>query len=270
MNKIILNKKIINKVTMNKITVDTISFIMKVDVLLNRIGKQIYFLIFALLILTLSLLCLSQNAHADVLSDILNELQSQTNLQQQISQYTNVLPNMNTVLQNEYSALYQNNGHDGYGDLFFNSNLQSWGTNTSNWNSVLQSYQQGGTGVGQIAEQLNDQFPIEASNIVNPNTESINAQYYTLEAQTALASRAASQFDYNNIQNQINYIQQLQQQIDKTPDIKGALDLQNRIAVENNLIQLEVLRLTALSNQQQAVKAQGDANAVVNISNATQ
>ncbi len=213
---------------------------------------------------------LSQTATADVFSDILNELESQTNLQQQISQYTNVLPNMNTVLQNQYSALYQNNGHDGYGNLFFNNALQSWGTNTSSWSSVLQSYQQGGTGLGQIAQQLNDQFPIQSSNIINPNAQSINAQYYTLEAQTALASRAASQLDYNNIQNQINYMQQLQQQIDKTPDIKGALDLQNRIAVENNLIQLEVLRLTALSNQQQAVKAQGESNSLVNISNATQ
>jgi type IV secretion system protein VirB5 len=216
------------------------------------------------------LLSLSQIAKADVFSDILNKLENQTNLQQQISQYTNVLPNMNTVLQNEYSALYQNNGHDGYGNLFFNSNLQSWGANTSNWNSVLQSYQQGGTGLGQIAQQLNEQFPIQSNTVANPNAQTINAQYYTLEAQTALASRAASQLDYNNIQNQINYMQQLQQQIDKTPDIKGALDLQNRIAVESNLIQLEVVRLTALSDQQQAIKAQGDVNSIVNISNATQ
>lgn len=238
--------------------------------IVKKITNRIKFLPSAILSCILVCLGLSQAVYADVFTEILNELESQTNLQQQISQYTNVLPNINTVLQNEYNALYQNNGHDGYGNLFFNPSLQSWGTNTSNWNLVLQSYQQGGTGLGQIAQQLNQQFPIQPSSIVNPNTQSINAQYYTLEAQTALASRAASQLDYNNIQNQINYMQQLQQQIDKTPDIKGALDLQNRIAVENNLIQLEVLRLTALSNQQQAVKAQGESNSLVNISNATQ
>ena len=72
--------------------------------------------------------------------------------------------------------------------------------------------------------------------------------------------------DYNKIQDQIAYQHMLQQQIEKTNDLKAAVDLSSRIQVENNLIKLEILRQSALANQQQAISEQ--ANSQCSVSNA--
>jgi hypothetical protein len=216
------------------------------------------------LLLTLALLSLSMTAKADIFSDILGQLEQQTNLQQQIQQYTSQM----TGLQQQ--TLQTMIGSYGYGSLNYNPNLQSWGNNTDNWSSTLNSYQQGGNGVGQIAQQHNQQFPIQQSTVANPNSQSLDAKYYSLQAQTALAARSASEYDYNNIQTKITNLQQLHDQIDKTTNIKAAIDLQNRLQYESSVIQIELLRLAALSNQQQAIEAQGESDAVVNNANAFQ
>ncbi|HSW69154.1 MAG TPA: type IV secretion system protein, partial [Gammaproteobacteria bacterium] len=87
--------------------------------------------------------------------------------------------------------------------------------------------------------------------------------YYTTQSQTIVAARAASQLDYDKVQNQIAYQQALQQQIENAKDLKSAMDLNNRIQVESNLINLEILRQAAISNQQQAVTAQGGVNSAL-------
>ena len=207
---------------------------------------------------------MNNKANADVFSDILGQLEQQTNLQQQIQQYTAQMPGL------QQQTLQTMIGSYGYGNFNFNQNLQSWGTNTENWNQVLNDYQQGQNGIGQLAQQNNQQFPIQQNTIVNPNPQSLDAKYYTLQSQTALAARSASEYDYNNIQNQINNLQQLHDQIDSATNLKAAIDLQNRLQYESAMIQIELLRLAALSNQQQAIESQGESNAEVNNANAFQ
>ncbi len=202
-------------------------------------------------------------SYADVFSDILGQLESQTSLQQQIQQYTSQLPQ----LQQQTINQLMNSSGANFGQENFNPNLQSWGSNLFNWNSVLTAYQNGGSQVAGLAQQLNNQFPIQQSSMANPNPQSVDAQYYTVQSQTALAARAASQYDYNNIQNQITYVQNLLSLIPQTKTVKDALDLQNRIQVESSLIQLEMLRLSSLSNQQQAIQVQGEVNSIVNSAN---
>ena len=90
-----------------------------------------------------------------------------------------------------------------------------------------------------------------------------NQQYYAVKSKTVLAARAASQLDYDHIQNQIAYQQMLQQQIEKATDLKSAIDLSNRIQVEGNLINLAILRQAALSNQQQAINEQANINSAL-------
>ena len=48
----------------------------------------------------------------------------------------------------------------------------------------------------------------------------------------------------------------LQQQIEKTKDLKASIDLANRMQVENNLIAVAMLRQSAISNQQNSVGEQ--------------
>lgn len=151
------------------------------------------------------------------------------------------------------------------GNLNFDKDLQSWGTDTTDWNSVLNVAQSGGSSsdYGKMVQQLATDYPIDTDiiNKVNPNKS--DQSFYELKAKTALAARAASELDYNNLQKQITYQQNLQQQIDTTLNEKAAIDLQNRLQVENNLINLELLRQLSLLSQQKSLDAQQAVNSAV-------
>jgi len=199
-------------------------------------------------------------AKADVDWLMLIELIKQTGLQQQLQGISNKTMGFS---EKTLQQLVNTAGAD-YANRNYNPTLQSWGTGTDNWKNVVNLYQQGGSGLGAVASQLNRDFPIQPASMIHNDPSSPAAKYYTLQAETALAARAASQLDYDNIKKQIEYMHQLHDMIGQTKTVKDAVDLQNRLQVEGNLIQLEVLRLAALSNQQQAVTTQGGINAVIN------
>jgi hypothetical protein len=155
-------------------------------------------------------------------------------------------------------------GHSGWGEYQF-KDYQSYGSNTHDWSGVLHLADQGrgegalGLAMGGIASQ----YPIDKTAYNQGVADIKSQQYYAMKSQTVLAARAASELDYNKIQDQITYQQMLQQQIEKTADLKAAIDLSNRIQVEGNLINLEILRLTALVNQQQAITEQATVNSAL-------
>jgi hypothetical protein len=148
-------------------------------------------------------------------------------------------------------------GHSGYGTYQLHD-FSSYGAGANDWVSVIKMANQGrGDGaLGEMIASITRDYPadIEVFNHGISNTQS--QRYYAMKSQTTLAARAASELDYNKIQQQIAYQQMLMQQIEKTKDIKAAMDLANRIQVEGNLINLEILRQSALVNQQKAVAEQ--------------
>jgi len=208
------------------------------------------------------------NAQAFIVEDIAAEINTLHTFQQLQAEYEK-LGQMHDQLVNQYKAV---TGNYGLGKLGFNPNLQSWGSNTESWQNILNLYEKGSNPglFSEVVKQLSKEFPIQDSKVAHPNPESIDAKYYLLQAKTALAARAASQTDYDNIQKQINYMHQLHDQIDRTQNLKAAVDLQNRLQVEGNLLQLEILRLLSLTNQQQAVVAQGHVNTIIDTYNAAQ
>lgn len=150
------------------------------------------------------------------------------------------------------------------------TDFQTWGSGADNWQNVLNMAQSGGNSslLGQEMQQIANQFPINTSlyNSINPNTTDQN--FYALQSQTALAARAASQLGFDKIQDHLNYINNnLRTQIGTTADLKTSVDLQSRILVENTLVQLEMLRQLALSNQQQSIEAQAEANSAIKNAN---
>lgn len=147
--------------------------------------------------------------------------------------------------------------HSGYGDYQFHD-YQSYGAGAKDWASVVRMAERGrGEGsLGDMIGSIGRDFPLD-NDIYNRGVSYPSSQrYYALKAQTTIAARAASELDYNKIQDQIAYQQLLMKQIEKTKDIKAAMDLGNRIQVEGNLINLEILRQSALLNQQQAINEQ--------------
>lgn len=194
-------------------------------------------------------------AAGDPLSDILSILSDIKGIQNTIKGYESDIDNLMGEVKD---AMH---GHYGWATSDF-QDFQTYGTDAAEWNSVLQMAENGG-GSGQLGQQLNQlaqQFPINTTLMNQAVSDPYTQKYYALQAQTVLASRAASQLDYNKIQQQIDYQNELRKKIDNTDNIKSAIDLSNRIQLENNLIQLEILRQSALINQQQAVSAQGHMN----------
>lgn len=146
-------------------------------------------------------------------------------------------------------------GKEGYQDF------QSWGDSHAKWDSALVGYKEGQGSIGHLQKKFDTQFPI-APNYKQLDLAKMHVEFDTLQAQTALASRAASQDIFDRIQKQIAYQQTLQTQIDETTDLKTATDLQNRLLFENNMIALDTLRLMAISAQQQSIQLQASANEV--------
>ena len=155
-------------------------------------------------------------------------------------------------------------GSRGWGTYKF-KDYQSYGEGANDWSSVINMANQGnGKGeLGVVINSLSKQYPNNFKIFNNNISDETQQKYYALKSQTVLATRAASQLDYNKIQDQISYQQMLQQQIERANDIKSATDLSNRIQVEGNLINLEILRQLALLNQQHAVNEQANLNSAL-------
>lgn len=148
-------------------------------------------------------------------------------------------------------------GHSPYGELVPNVVWNNINAETPSLEHLLTLYQQESQGeVSGIVNQLVNEFPLTSNTQTNWSTAL--QHYTTLQSQTALATRASSNSIYNEITNAIAHQHQLQTQIGQTNNLKEAIDLQNRLTVENNLIALLQLRLEALSQHLEAVNTQGD------------
>lgn len=198
---------------------------------------------------------LSFPSYADPISDLVNIAAQIQCYQLQISSIQNTIQGLTHQIQDAVS------GQSEWAHWQF-TDYQSWGENTDRWNSVLSMAENGGNNsqLGRALRTLAEEFPVatELYNSVNPNK--MDQKYYALKAKTALAARAASQLSYDKIQDQINYANQLRQQIGSTATLKQSVDLESRLTLENNLIQLEMLRQLALINQQHAIDAQAEVN----------
>lgn len=148
-------------------------------------------------------------------------------------------------------------GNSGWGNFQYHE-YQSYGDNARNWSQVLDMAENGKSSgaLGDMVGEISSQFPHNSDSYNQGVSDPINQRYYSLKSQTVISTRAASQLDYDKIQDQIGYQQMLQQQIEKTKDLKASIDLANRMQVENNLIAVAMLRQSAISNQQNSVGEQ--------------
>lgn len=201
------------------------------------------------------LIILPLPSHADFFTDLINIAAQIQGYQLEMTGIQDTIQRLNRQIQEAVSGQSEW-GHWQYTDY------SSWGENTDHWNDVLNMAANGGNNsqLGRTLRSLAREFPVDTAlyNRVNPNNT--DQKFYALKSKTALAARAASQLSYDKIQEQINYTSQLRQQIGTTTTLKQSLDLQNRLTIENNLIQLETLRQLALINQQHAIDSQAEVN----------
>lgn len=218
-------------------------------------------------ILTLILFtCLfSQITYADgiyaILANVRKLLSTQMDIKNIDSRILSSQQDIENLMKEVSNAM---TSHGGWGS-YQTHDYQSYGDAAQNWASVLQMADSGsGNGeLGGMVNQLASQFPEDSDDYERGVNDAKAQKYYALKSQTLLAARAASQLDYNKIQDQISYQHMLQQQIDRTKDLKAAVDLNNRIQVESNLINLALLREASINNQQKAVNEQANVNAAL-------
>jgi hypothetical protein len=214
------------------------------------------------LIISCFVLLLSQTSYADAIYTILYDVKDLVRVQKLMLNYQGNLLKSQLDIEDLMKQVNGSvTGHSGWGTYRLHD-YQSYGDSARNWASVMHLAEGGGGSgaLGQTMNSLANQFPINQEQFNKGVTDPNSQKYYVLQSQTVLATRAASQLDYDKIQDQIAYQQMLQQQIEKPNDLKGAVDLNNRIQIESNLINLEVLRQAALANQQHAVSEQANLN----------
>ena len=214
------------------------------------------------IILFISIVSFSTSCFANWYQDIINAIIQQSGITNGI--LDNELSLQKDMLRNQKAMqklMDQMNGnmtsHSGYGTYQFHD-YQSYGADAKDWTSVVNMAEHG-HGDGQLGSMIGSvvrDFPYDKNaynrGINNPNYQ----RYFAVKSHTTIAARAASELDYNKIQQQISYQKILMDQIEKTKDIKAAMDLANRIQLEGNLINLEILRQSALANQQDAINEQ--------------
>jgi len=224
------------------------------------------------IIMMIALMSISVSAHANWLEDIFKVLMATQGIQLGMLDGQNELLNVNKDIlksQKDIDSLMKQvnshlTSHSGWGN-YQSHDYQSYGDAARDWSSVMHMAEAGrGSGaLGETIGEMANQFPSDRYAYSRGISDKRSQQYYALKSQTALAARAASQLDYNKIQDQITYQQMLQHQIEKTFDLKAAVDLSSRIQAEGNLINLEILRQTALINQQQAMTDLATVNAAL-------
>lgn len=144
-----------------------------------------------------------------------------------------------------------------YGSQDYDSHAYVW--DADKWQDVMAlAHEQGGSGeLGDVISRLADDFPMDDS--LNSSNDLEN-DYYRLEAQTALASRAAAELSYQQAVREEKTIERLHADIDKTEDAKSSADLANRLLAENTLTAVQQTKLLSVIAQQSALEAQEKAN----------
>lgn len=154
-------------------------------------------------------------------------------------------------------------GNYGLGLEDFLDQAETWGDDIEDWEDVLETYERGNVegALGKASRQMEEQFPIDTAAVAEKDPK--GAEYYEVHAETALAARATSQVEFDQIEDNIEYQQAMLQKIDSSPNLKAAVDLLGRLQAESNLIQLRILRMMAINSQQQSIESQGYANAAL-------
>ena len=130
-------------------------------------------------------------------------------------------------------------------------------------NNLLDAYSAGNGLVGGIAKNREREFPIDLDVINKSKLNKQDIDYYKLSAKTALSTRAASEAEFNRIEQKIRDQEKLQKEINNTENLKSSVDLLARIQAENNKISLESLRMLSVLTQQSAISEQAQVNARV-------
>lgn len=208
-------------------------------------------------ILIVTLILATQAANADILGVadaelIANSLKQLSVLRDQYRVLKNAQQQTKDQLNSINSLREMNSGHYGFGELSNGlDTLQSWQSPASTWQDALQNLSGGNPSRYQsLVEAYEKNHPALNEADYARNTTPERANRFKEDKAVNRAVQVQTTDSYNEINRHMTALHKLSQQIEKTPNTKGAIDLNSRLITELAFIQLVSLRLQALMSQQ--------------------
>lgn len=207
----------------------------------------------------IAVLGISGASHADILGVedaqlIVLAMKQLGELKEQYRVLSDTYQTAKNQLDNLNQLKSMNSGHYGFGD-FNNSldTLQSWQSPVSTWQDALQNLSGGNQQRYQaLMEAYEKNHPSLDESSYGRFTTPANAARFKEDKAVNRAVMVQTTESYNEINKHMEALHKLSQQIEKTPNTKGAIDLNSRLITEIGFIQLMSLRLQALISQQAA------------------
>lgn len=162
--------------------------------------------------------------------------------------------NAKSQLDNLNQLKSMNSGHYGFGDINNGlDSLQNWQSPASTWQDALQNLSGGNQARYQsLIDAYEKNHPALNESSYTNNMSPSNAARFKEDKAVNRAVQVQTTESYNEINRHMAALHKLSQQIEKTANTKGAIDLNSRLITEIGFIQLMSLRLQALMSQQVA------------------
>ena len=200
---------------------------------------------------------LYESAHATIITDLPLLATAMKQLDELRNQYrvlNDTYSNAKSQLDSVNRLKDMNSGHYGFGE-FENSldELKSWQSPTSTWDEALKNLSGGNP---ERYDALVKAYEANHPNISDANTAKFmstgQATRFKEDKAVNRAVQVQTTSSYNEINQHMESLHKLSQQIEKTANTKGAIDLNSRLITEIGFIQLMSLRLQTLMSQQVA------------------
>ena len=210
-------------------------------------------------VLITAFLLITQSANADIIGVadtelIINSLKQLSVLRDQYRVLKDTQQQAKDGLNSMKQLRDMNSGHYGFGELSNGlDTLQSWQSPASTWQDALQNLSGGNPSRYQaLVDAYEKNHPALNEADYARNTTPENAARFKEDKAVNRAVQVQTTDSYNEINRHMEALHKLAKQIEKTPNTKGAIDLNSRLVTELAFIQLASLRLQTLMSQQVA------------------
>lgn len=164
----------------------------------------------------------------------------------QMQQQYEVLKQQYQSMQDQYGAV---TGSYGRGNIGLDDALSASNVVPGSWQDVVNQQANGAYGSKvQDVEKLINTMPAEV--FADPKGQ--NATNYRMSTDSVRAAMASGDVLYAEVQTHLDNLAKLAAQVDRTVNVKDAQDLQNRIAIENGMLQATMAKLTVMNSNLQA------------------
>lgn len=164
-------------------------------------------------------------------------------------------------LQSNLEAITGTHGYGALMESVVQKDARRW--MPADWSAAVSAHQSGGSGasaaLNAFMSAIAQDFPaVQDEEFVSPETRAESIRAYKQSLATTQMSSAVAEGAYNDTRAQFDRIESLNQSVDATPDLKSAIDLQNRMQGEMNFQLAKANQLKSIEMKMAAAERQGD------------